>query len=245
LKCTIGQIQAITVRVCDESGKYILVAGAHRLEAAKLLGWHEITATIRIMDAVEAAIIEIDENLIRNELSAIDQALSLAERKGLWEQKYPEAAHGKSKKSKQNQLDGKVANIATLPSRFTKEAAKATGLSERSIQYACKLAADLSPELIALLRSSSIADNAAQLRLFVEKTMIEEDKLLAAQAIAEGKAKNFRAALDVIGRGEPAVPQDCFKKLMYFWMKATKRERLDFEDFIGVNSGSQTASHAA
>ena len=235
---TIGQIQSITVRPDAQPDTFILVAGAHRLEAARLLGWTQIMATIRPMDDVEAAIIEIDENLIRNELSALDEALSLAERKALWEQKYPETANGKAKKPKGKQSDGKNVNITFFPQAFTKEAAKATGMSASAIQKACKLAADLTPELIATLRTSAIADNAAQLKAFVAADMPDDEKLNAAKAIAEGKARNFKQALDVIGRGVPLVPQNCFIKLMYFWDRATKRERRDFEAYIGVGGAA-------
>ena len=245
---TIGQIQPITLRPNSEGDGYILVAGAHRLEAATLLGWESITATIRDMDAVEAAIIEIDENLIRNELTALDQALSLAERKGLWEQKYPETAHGKNKKTNKNQQDKRDVNITSLPQGFTKEAAKATGMSASAIQKAVKLAADLTPDLIATLRSSSISDNAAQLKAFVNSEIPEEDKLNAAKAIAEGKAKNFKNALVAIGRAT-AVEKDTqaayYKQVFDGWLRLNARKRREFLEAIGVSENSDEASEAA
>lgn len=49
---TYGQLQAITVtRQGAPSGKYIIVDGHHRVAAARLLGWSQISATIDGADA--------------------------------------------------------------------------------------------------------------------------------------------------------------------------------------------------
>ena len=42
-----------------------LIAGLHRLEAAKLLGWTEIECTAMGMDDVQAELAEIDENIVQ------------------------------------------------------------------------------------------------------------------------------------------------------------------------------------
>jgi ParB family chromosome partitioning protein len=66
-------IQPITVRPLGDG--YKLVAGAHRLAAAKLLGWAEIAAIIEDdLTNDDARIIEIEENLRRLELSPGDEA---------------------------------------------------------------------------------------------------------------------------------------------------------------------------
>ena len=46
-----------------------LVAGLHRLEAAKLLGWTEIECTAIGMNTVQAEFAEIDENIVRTRLN--------------------------------------------------------------------------------------------------------------------------------------------------------------------------------
>ena len=62
---------------------YWLVAGHHRLEAARKLKWEAIAAIIFDgMDADEAELAEIDENLIRAELSPIERALHVTSRCG-------------------------------------------------------------------------------------------------------------------------------------------------------------------
>jgi ParB family chromosome partitioning protein len=62
-----GQLAPIAVRSVDD--KIVLIAGLTRLRAAKLLGWKWIGAVIRDVDDIDAELIEIDENLIRKDLT--------------------------------------------------------------------------------------------------------------------------------------------------------------------------------
>ena len=59
----VGVINPISV---DE--ELVLIAGAHRLEAAKNLGWETIEAKVFNEDDLTKKLIEISENLFRNEL---------------------------------------------------------------------------------------------------------------------------------------------------------------------------------
>jgi len=54
---------------------YILIAGGHRYEAARLLGWKEIA--VNIIDEATAAAWAPSENLHRNELSALERSEEL------------------------------------------------------------------------------------------------------------------------------------------------------------------------
>lgn len=60
-----------------------LVAGNHRVEAAKRLGWIAIPARILELDQVDAELAEIDENLRRVELTVLEQAEHLMRREEL------------------------------------------------------------------------------------------------------------------------------------------------------------------
>jgi len=46
-----------------------LVAGLHRLRACQALGWTEIPATVVPLKKIEAEIAELDENLVRSEVT--------------------------------------------------------------------------------------------------------------------------------------------------------------------------------
>ena len=188
----IGQQQPVVVRpMTGGANGLILVAGAHRVAAAKRLGWTEIAAIWLDLDEASARLVEIDENLIRNELSEIDRALSLTERKRIYEALYPQTAHGKAKKPKKMDEKGKVANLATFAS-FSKDAAQRTGLSDRTIRRAVELAGALSPDAIALIRGTQLADNQSQLKALASLEPV--DQIRVAREISEGRAGNVAKA---------------------------------------------------
>lgn len=70
-----------------------LIAGAHRVVAARRLGW--LTIEARIIDQsitnIEAELIEIDENLCRAELTPAQRAAAIKRRKQIWEALHPES----------------------------------------------------------------------------------------------------------------------------------------------------------
>lgn len=69
-----GQLQPIVVRPRGPLG-YLLVAGKHRYEAARLLKWSTIRCSIVDgLDADKALLAEIDENLIRGNLTFAEEA---------------------------------------------------------------------------------------------------------------------------------------------------------------------------
>jgi hypothetical protein len=79
----IGLRFPITVRIV--AGAPMLITGLHRLKAAQLLGWTEIEAAV-FDDEKAAKLWEIDENLQRAELTAIERSQHIAERARLLEQ---------------------------------------------------------------------------------------------------------------------------------------------------------------
>ena len=81
----VGLLNPITV---DSS--HTLIAGLHRLEAAKLLDWTEIECTVCSVDRIRAELAEIDENVIRRNLTNTERSNLLARRKKLYETIHPE-----------------------------------------------------------------------------------------------------------------------------------------------------------
>ena len=74
---------------------YELIAGHHRFEAARNCGHQTIRA--EVYDSLsddEAELIQIDENLIRANLSDAERILHVARRKELYEKLHPETKHG-------------------------------------------------------------------------------------------------------------------------------------------------------
>lgn len=122
-----------------------LVAGAHRLAAAKHLCWEVIDAFFMKGDDIDRHIWEIDENLMRSELTPTQFSEHLAKRKELWEAKQ-EAKSGTSCPT----LTGR-GNTA-----YASETAKATGVDKRTINRAVSRAEGVCQEARDLLRGTRL-----------------------------------------------------------------------------------------
>lgn len=72
---THGIIQPIVVREYEQ-GKYEIIAGERRWRAMKKLGWEEVPAIVKNMSDTETASVALIENLQREELSPIEEALA-------------------------------------------------------------------------------------------------------------------------------------------------------------------------
>lgn len=68
-----------TPTVVERDGRYMLVAGRHRVEAMRVIGKDPIPVRIADFDDIEARLWAISENLHRNELSALERAEQITE----------------------------------------------------------------------------------------------------------------------------------------------------------------------
>lgn len=66
-----GQWDPILVR--PKGDKYELIAGHNRVQAAKELGWTEIEANVKDLNDVDAMFLSLKTNLLRQEMSPIEQ----------------------------------------------------------------------------------------------------------------------------------------------------------------------------
>jgi ParB family transcriptional regulator, chromosome partitioning protein len=73
---THGIIQPIVVREID--GKFEIIAGERRWRAVQTLGWDEIPAIVKNFNDTETASVALIENLQREELSSIEEAVAYA-----------------------------------------------------------------------------------------------------------------------------------------------------------------------
>ena len=70
-----GLVQPPTVRKND-AGRWELIAGERRLRAAQLAGWTKIQVTVKQVDNLTAAAMTTTENLQREDLNPIEEAVS-------------------------------------------------------------------------------------------------------------------------------------------------------------------------
>lgn len=144
-----------------KGGVLVLIAGAHRLEAARQLGWSEIEAKVWT-DVTDdwSRLMEIDDNLAGAEMGPLDTAVFLAERKRVYERLHPEAAHGGDRKSVEfkNQMD-----IMSVRS-FAATTAEKFGLSDRHVRRLVEIGTALSRDELRWLRAAKAPIRLADLQ---------------------------------------------------------------------------------
>jgi len=149
----LGQLEPITV--ASKNDQYVLLAGLHRLEAAKLLGWETINAQVFVGNELECELVEIDENLISYNLTVLEQGEQLKRRNEILE------AIGIRAKKGDNRYTFRYDTVSGL--KTTEDIAKKVGLSERSAQRRIQIARDILPEVKEKIRNTPIADSTTQL----------------------------------------------------------------------------------
>jgi ParB family transcriptional regulator, chromosome partitioning protein len=139
---------AIHVRK-KKDGTLHLLAGGHRIEAARRLGWEEIEAKVWT-DVTDdwALLMEIDDNLAGAEMNALDTAVFLATRKEVYERLHPET---KADAFKGNQHTGKLA--ADIVS-FATSTAEKFGLTDRHVRRLITAGSKLASNEVAQLRAA-------------------------------------------------------------------------------------------
>lgn len=221
-----GQITPIEVGLEDGDGVHPLIAGAHRLEAARALGWDHIEARVFDGDALAMAMREVDENLCRHELSDLDRAAFLARRKVLWEEIHPEARHGGKRKK------GQVATLGHLTRRFSAEAAEKVGLSERTIRRLVQRHDALHPEVRRALAGTAIARNGGDLDALAKMSHAAQLRVL--EVIQSRGVSRVGAAIEVL-RG-PAPEQDIVEKMFLRYLKIWDAAPLALKKRIEVHA---------
>jgi ParB-like chromosome segregation protein Spo0J len=129
----VGLLEPIIVcRRSRKSPAVVLVAGRNRLEACKRLKHETIAAIVETDESDEMdrwrELAEIDENLIRRELTPAERSSLTARRKKIYEEAHPETKQG----ARAGKKGRKSCDLSTA--RFTADTAKKTGKSERAVQ---------------------------------------------------------------------------------------------------------------
>lgn len=218
-----GLQQPIQVLINPKAiGRYRLIAGAHRLEAVRSRGETAIQATVFKGSLDEARLQEIDENVMRRELSALDRAGSLAERKALYERLHPETKHGaQGGRGGQQNVNG------MLP--FTKATAEKLGFSVRTIERAVALWTNLDAEARQMLALHPAADNMAGLRKLA--ALDSAKQITAARHLLDGSAQSIAEATalaDPTVKSERPSDDNTACKLIDAWSRSSRRGRLQF-----------------
>lgn len=195
----LGLLNPITI-----TSDFALVAGYHRYLACKSLGWKEIpTVTIHV-DGLRVELAEIDENLIRNELSEIDRGENLVRRKEIYEALYPQTKHGASG-GWHNNKGNKLETADSAVSSFNKDTAAKTGISERVVFESIQIARDIAPAVKDIIRDTDLADRKTDL-LSISR-LSPDRQMQVAQKILSGVNTVSEARRQVLAETAPPPPQ--------------------------------------
>ena len=69
----------VPLTVIERDGRYLLIAGRHRLEALRVIGEERVPVRVVDFDDIEARLWTISENLHRTELTVRERAEQIAE----------------------------------------------------------------------------------------------------------------------------------------------------------------------
>lgn len=225
---------AIHVRK-KKDGSLHLIAGGHRLEAARRLDWKMIEAKVWT-DVTDdwARLMEIDDNLAGAEMNALDTAVFLATRKEVYERLHPESRRGfAGGKARHGQLTD------TMSVSFAEATAEKFGMTDRHVRRLIEAGTKLGPDEVARLRA---APRAVTLKDLTEIAKIgpAPERYDVVARLAEGRAKSAadaRKALRLERDGEAPVqdPSDQqFMALQAAWNRAGAKARAKFVDANGV-----------
>lgn len=212
--------------------KMHLIVGGHRLAAAKLAGLEEIQVIAHdaSLSDDEAELMEVDENLIRYELTPYDRAAFLAKRKAIYERLHPETrggvAGGKARQGSANVIF-----------TFADATAEKVGLSKRTIQRAVTMFERLTPETRRRLRGTWILQKEGELNALSKLGPDDQSAALDLMLRKEEPAPSVTAAKAVItGKTELAPEDKLLRSLINSWDRAGKSTRDKF--LRHINGGS-------
>ena len=166
----VGLINPITV-----GNDNTLIAGAHRLEACRLLGFDEIECVVLDCDELRTELVEIDENLIRNDLDPISIGELALRRDEILAELGLRAKIGQGRPAKNGAVPA--------PLKTTESIARESGISERTLQENKQLAKNLVPEAKEAVRQKALPKSAA-----LEISRLEPEKQREVVAKKDKKA---------------------------------------------------------
>nr|WP_246534538.1 ParB N-terminal domain-containing protein [Aliiroseovarius lamellibrachiae] len=218
----------------------VLIAGGHRLAAAKRLGWDDIPARVWA-DVTDdfATLMEIDDNLSGAELSVLELSVFLAKRKRVYERLHPEVKHGAQGGRGGNQNEADIMS-------FSKSVAEKRELSDRHIRRFIQIGEALSEREVATLGAAKAP---LKLKDLLELAKINEPIVRAdvVGKLAEGSVKSAAEAMAMLKPAASTAPKDpaddAFNALLKAWTRTPMAAKRRFVDELRDDLTSLFADH--
>ncbi len=206
-----------------KTGQLVLIAGGHRLEAARVLGWETIEAKVWT-DVTDdwSRLMEIDDNLAGAEMNPLDTAVFLAERKKVYEKLHPEAKAATGAALAAKRWD--AADTMSVAS-FARATAEKFGMSDRHVRRLIEAGTKLGVDSARLRQ----APRPVSLKDLIEIAKIGEvtERYSVIDALIKGEAKTAAQARRAFSSTESGVEapvkdpaEDAFQALMKAWERA-------------------------
>lgn len=178
----VGMMNPITV-----TADHTLIAGLHRLEAAKRLGWAEIECNISDMDELHTELAEIDENVIRTGLSDLELSELLVRRKKIYETLHP-ATIARNLPGHASNYESSSDKLTDKEKPFSQDTAEKMGVSPRTVERHVQIGENLTSEAKEILRG---ADAKITKQNLTKLSRLEpEQQTEAAKRLTEGTIKS-------------------------------------------------------
>ncbi len=210
----------------------VLIAGRHRLEAARRLDWDMIDAVEMDADDLTRELWKIDENLIRAELTTLERADHLKRRREIFQAR---------KKSGGGNSPTRNVGYKSPPKSekgFDQDTADKTGMDKSTVRVSRRRAEKITHEVKDAIKDMPAADKGVELDALASLEPGEQTQ--AVERVKSGASKDFRAAKDFIKGDEPAPSELEFERLKKAWQKAGGEAR---EQFLAwINREYETAA---
>jgi ParB/RepB/Spo0J family partition protein len=163
---SIGQINPITVKKIG--AKYQVIAGRRRFTALKHIEAtsgkkQQVLVVVKDLDQVQEELIEIDENLMRQDLNESEYDEALYRRKQLYEQLHPETKKSVAGGHAKHAKNDKSEKSAKPKVPFTEDAAKKLGTSRRTVEKAIARASKASDKVKKAREDGSLSPSKVDL----------------------------------------------------------------------------------
>ncbi len=192
-----GLLQPIVI-----SQDYRLIAGYRRFLAALQLGWKEIECTIVHVNKLERKLLELEENILRQNLKDYEFYVGIAKFKRLYEKHYPLSKRGGYMKNIREKgqvyLPKKDEQVRT-PS-FLQEFSELFGISKRSLSMKVRigeaiLSKTLSDSIINKIKKGTITQNELLTIISKKTSKRKRGKKSRKKKIPK---KEFKPGLDIV-----------------------------------------------
>lgn len=197
------------IEAVETQGGYRLIAGAHRLAAAKQAGAIKIDARVWPMaeapqDEAALRLREIKENIVRYELTELDRAVAILAWKEIYEGSQPLPKRGpKPKKAATPELIAESAKNFVV--RFSAAAAEAMDISERSVQVSIQIASGLAIETRQRLSATPLANRQSELLQLSHQSAERQSLILDLLLAEEPQAHSVAEAVAVLDKVPPPL----------------------------------------